>query len=294
MNIGLINQYLEKYPPTISVLHVSSIIAWQKNFDFQIREIDGCLCVFANSEKSQFLYWPPIGPATQELIKKVFDQMNAVNPRTARIENIAAADRHVYEQAQCRIYDKANEYIYRKRDIIDYKGNAYKGQRHDVNLAMAQGLTVHEFQLDYKKACLALFDQWANDRRDKFKADVIALDMLQCNRDVHEIMMQESVMLGLKGIVIKKDAQVVAYSLGYSLNESTFVVLLEITHPAIKGLSAFTFQHMCQISAWDKFEYVNAMDDFGLPGVRQAKEHYHPIRIEPIYNATRVMTNEVK
>ena len=286
-NKPLIEQYLQRFPTDIATLHLSSLVMWQDHFDFDITEIKGCLCVFAKQPKAQFLYWPPVGDVTQPVIQEVMARLNACNPKTARIENIAAKDKEVYLQAGLRLYEKANEYVYRKDDIIHYQGNRYKSQRHDVNLVEKEyALSVGACESTQTATCLGIFDQWAKHKKIIHHNDPIALDMLVTNRRAHELALLYQEQLGLLGIIVAINGKPCAYSLGYPLNQNTFVVLLEVCLPDIKGLSAYVFNRMCQQPWWKSFDYVNAMDDFGLPAVAHTKKLYHPIMVNPIFNAS--------
>lgn len=287
----LIAKYIGLYPPQVSAVHLSSLVMWQDYYDFYLEEIDDCLCVIAQSvdnpgKPAAFLYWAPLGLVTERVIDKIFKRLNGINSLTARIENIDDANSGYFNQHGLRLVKKCNEYIYRIQDIVDYQGNAYKSQRHDVNhLKKHHDIRIKIIDDNDKAACLSIFHQWATHKQQKFNKDVIALDMLESNSHAHEIALDYRAALGLHGILIEVDQKPAAYSLGYPLNHDTFVVLLEVAIPTITGLSAFTFNAMCSQPAWASYRYVNAMDDFGLPGVARAKELYHPINIKTVYNA---------
>jgi hypothetical protein len=142
--------------------------------------------------------------------------------------------------------------------------------------------TVRVFQDDDLAACMELYRSWAQCKK-KVATDIIAQSMIDENLCAHQLAMQAHRQLGLHGIVVEHDKRIVAYSFGFSLNDQTFVVLLEITDLTIKGLGAYVFNQMCQQPIWQSKRFVNTMDDFGLPYLTQVKNAYHPCYTQMIY-----------
>ncbi len=296
---ALFDQYLSQSAKTISAMHFSSIALWRDFFDFTFEIIDGEMCVFAHNKGSLFLYLPPFGGDSlsssnarggnfdKAMIEKVFARMNAINPRTARIENVTQEQTSLLP-SEYSVYHKADEYVYRKADMIALQGNAYKSQRHDVNHVIKECAPHYRAYTpqDYQE-CVAVFERWAAHKK-QHSSDDIYNAMLEENAHVHRLALQEFDRLGLYGAVVTVKDRCVAYSLGYRLNLDTFVVLLEVCDPTIVGLAAFIFKQFCADPIWSDCDYVNAMDDFGLENVKRTKAAYHPIKTVPIYTISRV------
>ncbi len=286
----LFDQYLGRCSISLSTYHFSSIFLWQDFFNFTFEEINGALCVFAQQANSSFLYLPPLGTMDIPVIEKCFEKMDAVNPRTARIENLTESQIQQLPP-QFKAYQKAQEYVYRKDDLIHLEGQAYKSQRHDINLA------TRDHDLDYRPyedadfaACQKLYELWAKERFQKHE-DAVYRTMLEENKRVHPLALQFHHQLGLVARVVATGGKIVAYSLGYPLNSDTFCVLLEVSDLRIKGLSAFIFNRFCRDAVWQSYSFVNTMDDFGMPQVAQAKEAYHPIQHLPVYTVSRRLSS---
>ncbi len=81
--------------------------------------------------------------------------------------------------------------------------------------------------------------------------------------------------LGLRGGLIRKKGEVVAYSVGEPISNNTFVVHIEKAFADIQGAYPMMNQqfvlHECQ-----EFEYVNREEDLGEEGLRKAKLSYYP------------------
>jgi hypothetical protein len=118
--------------------------------------------------------------------------------------------------------------------------------------------------------------------------------------------------LGLVGRVVEVEGRVAAYTLGYPLTlpsplsgegdniipsppfrgrgqgegavkgeGAVFCILFEIADRNIKGLAQYIFREFCR--ELESYELINAMDDSGLSGLRQAKLTYHPIQFLESY-----------
>ena len=87
--------------------------------------------------------------------------------------------------------------------------------------------------------------------------------------------------MGLIGRVICVGEEMAAYTFGVPLNEETFVVALEVTDPQHRGGSAYIFREFSR--ELEDYQYINVMDDSGLPGLRRLKRSYRPWRLEPSF-----------
>lgn len=282
-----IEQCLDAHERSLSVYHFSSIFLWQDFFDFDIEMIEGCLCIFARQPRTSFMYLPPLkGRITSSVLDACFSRMDAVNPRTARIENVEQSQLPFFD-SRYRAYAKASEYVYHRQDLVDLKGHAYKSQRHDIHhFQLHHSALFRPYEESDAKECLGLYAHWARARHEK-NEDEIYRQMLQENQKVHELAMFFYRQLGLRGYVVEIDGKIEAYSFGYSLNNDIFCVLLEITNTQRAGLSAYIFNRVCAHDAQREFKLINTMDDFGLPLVAASKEAYHPIFKPVAYTISR-------
>jgi hypothetical protein len=62
--------------------------------------------------------------------------------------------------------------------------------------------------------------------------------------------------------------------------------LFEVADRSIPGLAQFIFRECCREAARRGHEWVNTMDDSGLPSLARSKMAYHPVRLVPQCIAT--------
>jgi hypothetical protein len=162
------------------------------------------------------------------------------------------------------------DYVYLTRDLIELDGPKYHTQRKEMKKATSELDLVYEpMTREHQLQCLQLEEVWCDlkhCRLDKFsEAEDAALKEAISNLD-H---------LGFLGGVVLVDGKVQALTVGERLNPTTAVVHFEKANPEIRGLYQVINQQFCARALKD-FEFVNREQDVGEPGLRRAKEGYHP------------------
>lgn len=84
--------------------------------------------------------------------------------------------------------------------------------------------------------------------------------------------------LQLKGGVLEVEGEIQAFAIGSRLNADTALVHFEKANPAFSGIYSVINQQFIA-NEWADTRFINREDDMGLPGLRQAKERYHPLRM---------------
>jgi len=277
----------------LSARAFANLFLWQEMFDFDFEDINGALCVFARQPVGSFLYLPPLGGAlTPETINRAFVRMDEDNRggSLGRIENLSLEDAGHVDTSRYLLTERGQEYVYRREDIVGLNGQAYKSQRHDINLLHRTARPEYRRYAPSDRAgCSRLFERWL-DRKlgppDDDKND-LSRQMLFDARGAHACLWDFADELGLEGRVVEVDGRIAAYTFGCRLDEETFCVLAEIADPDVAGLAAFIFHAFADDEAVRPYRFLNAMDDYGLPSVRRTKMAWRPAALEPVFAATR-------
>jgi len=286
----VVERCLLKVPATLSAFSFTNIFAWKDFFQFDFKIIHDCLCIFAKNEAGCFMYLPPLGEnVSSAVVDECFEEMESVNGRggVTRIENVPAQQLCLFPPDQYVCGKRGDEYCYRREDIADFKGKAYKSKRSSYN-----GFVAHcphdylPYTPDMLQACLGLYEEWAEQRKDA-QADEIYRHMIDENRKVHECVLRRSCELGLTGRVVKVDGKIKAYTFGFGLNPETFCILFEIADLSVKGLATYIFREFCRDPDVETYSFINAMDDFGMENIRQTKMSFVPCALLPVYTVTK-------
>jgi hypothetical protein len=286
----LVDSYLNLGERALSSFSFVSLFAWCDFFDFELKMIKDCLCIFAHGDSGCFLYLPPLGKSfdssTIELSFKHMAQGGKLR-EVNRIENIPVNLLPSFVKGSYNQYLKPAEYVYRKEDLIALKGNAYKSQRHDCNCFIAhQGSS---FLGPYAEAdfdsCMGLYERWAENRA-LGNSDHVYRSMLKENRLVHARLLKFWKDLGLIIRVLKVGEQIIGYTFGFALDENTFCIYAEIADLKVRGAAAYMFKSFCAEGALRDFSRINTMDDFAMPHVALAKQAYHPSELISSYTVS--------
>jgi len=286
----LVDSFLNLGTRPLSSFSFVSLFAWCDFFDFELKMINNCLCIFAHGDLGCFLYLPPLGKSfDSSTIGLALEHMaqgespSGVN----RIENIPGNLLSAFGPGRYNQYSKPAEYVYRKEDLVALKGNAYKSQRHDCNFFIAHQGT-HSFgsymDADFD-SCMGLFERWA-DNRARANSDDVYLSMLQENAQVHARLLKFWRSLGLIARVLKADGKVIGYTFGFAIDENTFCIYAEIADLKIPGTAAHMFKSFCADEQLTDFSRINTMDDFAMPNVARAKQAYHPSELISSYTVS--------
>jgi hypothetical protein len=92
--------------------------------------------------------------------------------------------------------------------------------------------------------------------------------------------------LELTGGVLYKAGEVVAFTIGEAMSKDTYHVLIEKAYSDINGAYPMINQQYV-LNEMSGFKYVNREEDTGLPGLRKAKESYHPAFMVEKYMAVQ-------
>lgn len=261
--------------PHQSEFTFTNLFIWRHAYELQLSRVGSALAAFswrADPEDSFLL--PPLGPgADAETVRRSLDHMAAAGhtPRMARATRDDLA-RLGLEEAEFTIEPDRDQfdYVYLVPDLIELSGNRYHGKRnHLEHFTRRYQFAYLPLTHDLVPACQQLQDRWCDEKH----CDLVATLRAEA-RAVKEVL-AESATLAVTGGCIEIDGKVEAFALGELLNPETVVIHIEKANAAFHGLYQAINQQFLE-NAWSQIPYVNREQDLGVPGLRRAKESYHP------------------
>jgi hypothetical protein len=290
-------------------------LIWKDLFRYSWTEIEGCLCLFAEYADGLFMPLPPLPltpalspkgrggfsdslspggrgegegePPTSnfECAKAAFETAFALmrerngGRAVSRIENVPEEWGERLGAMGYRVRSKDPDYLYRTADLVALAGDNYKSQRAACNRFEREHRHALESYRDQdREACLALFRDWSAQKQASGLEET-GRHMLADAEAAHREALTRHRDLGLTGHVVRVDGTIRAYTLGYARSSSVWCVLLEVADRTVHGLAEWIFRGHCREAAARGFEFVNTMDDSGLPGLARSKRAYHPLRL---------------
>jgi len=275
----------------LSTYNFNNIFIWKDAFKIFYIILNGYVCVFFKDKNGCFMYLPPlpfkmprytgIGGSAEDhrlsaikICFKIMDSFNS-NKNISRIENVDENNLAFFRECNYAYLAKPGDYIYKRDDLTSLRGERFKSKRSSYNYFVRHyDFKFNSFSKQNKDECLALYQQWAKQRKVKF-SDNIYQAMLEEGFRCQRLAMDNFAQLGLVGYLIKIKNKIIGYTLGYPINNRMFCILFEACDLNYKGVSQFIFSEFCQ--QLSGYKYINIMDDSGLDNLRKVKLSYHPI-----------------
>ena len=262
---------------------------WNGLLAYWWMEIQGTFCLFAQSADGWFMPLPPIGAgsigAPLSAAMGLLRRWNGDSP-VSRIENVPSQLVPELERLGYHLTPKEPDYLYCATDLAALAGDRYKSQRALCNrFEREQSFEMGSYQVGDRQDCRALLGDWS---RQKQAEGLEAFDamLLADAASAHELIWSEASALRVTGRVVRTHGRMCAYTFGYWLTSATFCVLLEVADRTLPGLAQYLFRETCRRAVAEGAEYMNTMDDAGLPGLRASKQAYHPVMLIPNFVAS--------
>jgi hypothetical protein len=261
---------------------------WSGLLSYWWMEMRGAFCLFAQSPDGWFMPLPPIGagPIGAPLSEAMglLHRWNGDSP-VSRVENVPSQLLPELEQLGYRMTAKEPDYLYRATDLAALQGDRYKSQRALCNrFEREQSFELCSYQVGDRKDCRTLFRDWSRQKQGEGFESFGAM-LLADAQSAHEVIWSQASALRINGMVVRTHGRLCAYTFGCWLTNSTYCVLLEVTDRTLPGLAQYLFRETARSALAAGAEYINAMDDAGLPGLRASKQAYHPATLIPNFVA---------
>lgn len=270
------DEALAANPPELSTYTFTNLFAWRVPYRSSVSTLNGMILVRVEAHGSP-VYFEPIGSGdTRRTLEQVFESgggevvCERLHKRT--IELFAGDSRYIIEE------DRDNsDYLYLTSDLIELTGRKYDAKRNFINRFKQE----HSYKyIELDQGNVMLFRDFASYWcEEKLCHTVEGLAHEQCA--VYEMLCNFD-NLGISGGAIWVDGKITAFSLGEALNPETFVIHVEKADAAIDGMYQMINNEFC-IHAAHPYKHINREQDLGVPGLRKAKESYHPVRLVESY-----------
>ena len=176
------------------------------------------------------------------------------------------------------------DYVYAIDDLADLKGRKFQKKRNHVHKFQASHPDCLSVPLEKENLPQAqeMVAQWFRQRLAEDPHGDYLLEQIALSRAFRHF---ES--LGMEGLMLVENGQVLAVTLASRLSENTMDVHFEKAREDVDGAYAAV---NCEFARYLRLKhpelaFLNREDDLGLPGLRQAKLSYQPHHMEEKYCA---------
>ena len=168
-------------------------------------------------------------------------------------------------------YRDSADYVYETEKLINLSGKKYHGKKNHINKFKKNwpDWSYEPITSENVEECFQMALEWriqnGCDADEEKNAEMcVTLNSLR--------LMAE---LDLKGGLIRAGGRIVAFTIGEPVCDDTMVIHIEKAFPDVQGAYPMINQQFLLHEA-SQYRYVNREEDLGEPGLRKAKESYHP------------------
>lgn len=219
--------------------------------------------IWGNPEKKRFDL--PVGKNVAGAIEALKNEFGEFTLCSLSEQNLRDFEGYEIEE-----HTKFFDYIYDAQSLITLKGKKLAAKRNHINAFLADGTWYTEKITDAHRELLIEFNKkWCENRCEK------SGDYLHHELCAAEIALNNFEALGLSGLMLYKNGELVAYSYGEPINDDTFCVHVEKADINVRGAYQMINREFARAFC-DGYKYINREDDAGDEGVRRAKLSYYP------------------
>ncbi|WP_455715093.1 DUF2156 domain-containing protein [Anaerosporobacter sp.] len=256
---------------------------WRYSNHIEFADVNGFYCLKSGVGEEQY-YTYPVGEGD---IKPVIEALM----EDAKERNIPFRLRGIVENEVSKVEEAfpglfniessrdESDYLYKTERLTTLAGKKLHGKRnHIARFKDNPDWQYEDITRENIEECKEMNAKWCS------LYDCDEDESLQLEACAVALAFKNFFELNLIGGLIRRDGEVIAYTIGEPLTDDTFVVHIEKAFPNIQGAYPMINQqfviHNCQ-----DFEYVNREEDMGEEGLRKAKLSYYPDLLIDKYTA---------
>ncbi len=277
-----IQPFLDEWALEHSDSSFGSLYIWQEGYDIRYDIVNDALFLHARDGDKPPILRPPFTrkkgaggmAAALETAEAYFAEIGAkviygsVAQSHKEAMEAAFPGKYVFEPKR-DFFD----YVYNSTDLILLSGGKYHAKRNHISAFRSANEFAYEryVQGEHCRECVEMYEKWLSGK-DKTSPG------LEQERHAVMLALQHADELGLVGGVIRVFGKVEAFTFGERIGGDMAIIHVEKANGEIRGLYPFINQQFVEHEFYD-VKWINREEDMGEPGLRKAKESYHPARM---------------
>lgn len=260
----------------------TNMFIWRHAFNLRFSIIDGCLCIIGKFGKDFHFSFPPLPGENSRVDGAVYKLVQYFKEHGYPVvmKGVTHVTKKILEESVPGLFryerDPNNDdYVYRTEDLIYLKGKKYHQKRNHINKFLKNYQYTYEPVCDSNiEECIQAELEWMENKDPIPGLEYEKVAVLEALRNFDA--------LKLKGGALRIDGKIQAFSLGELLNPEMAVIHVEKANAQYHGCYAMINQQFAE-HCWRDVPYINREEDMGIPGLRQAKKSYHPVKMVEKY-----------
>jgi hypothetical protein len=282
----IVNDFFTRHPIEASEYTFTNIFSFRLVYNFKLSLLNDTLILFKDTDPVSMFC--PVGDSHGvSILHDIFNFLDSKNDKSY-LERVPESFIRDYLKGDTNflVDEERNQfdYLHSVKELIELKGNKFHDKKNHVNQFRRQYRYEYlSLTPDLIDECLEFEDYWCMVKNcGKYPG-------LEKERCAILEMLKNFGSLSAKGGVIRVGGKIAALTLGEKMLD-TFVIHVEKANPDIQGLYQVINQEFLMHEAGN-CKFVNREQDMGVPGLRNAKMSYNPVKFIKKY---RVRKNLLK
>jgi uncharacterized protein len=282
---SLFDKYIKPYTFNTSEYSFTSLFIWRIGCDIHYTIYKNVLIIKKQGFDGSIHFMQPIG-YTEDNLKEVVDILIEYSKNnnmkyvfkdieTDFINNLKV----IYKDTFLIEEDRDNfDYIYNSSDLINLSGKKYHSKKNHYNNFIKNNVYRTEaLSKEVIQDCIKASEDWCK----KNKCEGYLLYELNGIKELFH----NSEKLDFQGIAVYVDETLSAFSIGEKMNDNLAIIHIEKADSDINGLYTFINKAFVE-NYFSDVPFINREQDLGIPGLRDAKLTYKPVKLEVKYSVS--------
>ena len=276
--IEIINDFIKKYPKENCDFNICTLFTWGLYFKLEYAIFKERLILFNP------FYGYLLAPLGEEFTaQELFQINNCCEKIHKKVEIMVVSENYVNNTPDLSefftIYNDLdwNDYVYCLDSLVNLSGKKLAKKKNLISQFMRQYT-----DWEIKKVENNDFDELMDFAYYWKSVHVEQNEYLEIEIEALKLALKNWEYLPNEGIKLYVDKKLAAFAIWSPHTNDMATVHYEKYDPIIKGAGQ-VINHETSLLLIDRFKYVNREQDMGLPGIRQAKRSYQPLRLVPFY-----------
>ena len=271
---------LARAPGEISDLTFACLWVWRRTLPVSVAAFDGGLAFVVDSDRCPPYALPPVGVADPAAAaERLLRWLREARGPAAGLRLVPEPLARELERRGRRVevHHAATDYVYRTADLIELPGRKYFTKRNRIRRCLAA------YDCRYERIagpvlaeCAAFLEEWCRTRDCGEGRD------LHAEADAVREAFAAWDLLGLRGGAVRVAGAIRGFAVGEPLSPNMAVQHFEKADATVPGLYQVVNQWFVR-EEFAQLEWINREEDLGDPGLRKAKQSYHPARMVEKY-----------
>lgn len=299
-NANIIYEFLASGISDETIFSKATLYAWPENHDVCALVENDFILIAYRCEAGRRIFMSPLVKRKEDFLKAV-QTLETHGVKIISQVNEWQAELLKEQGFEIKYWEDRSEYLYNTEDMIELKGKKYHAKRNYINgfkydyiyreyngskedregiydlfrLNMENRL---ENEIEIKMEHLPGHPEKIDYIKNTSETEITAIDRILTNYEFFNV----------KADVLLIDGKIVGFVAGEILPNGIGGMYFEKGDISYRGIYPFIDNLFCKTHFQkDDIRFVNKQEDMGIPGLRQSKESYYPVKMAKLFSVRR-------